>query len=156
MAEAWLDRFFARDYRIAAASEEEQRQGIDRWFCRNGCRRTLPVDYKTDWKAAKSGNAYLETTSVDMTGKRGWAYTSRAEVLVYFVPGLDVIYLLKMLLVRRELPRWLREYGPPLPAKNEGYCTWGVCVPLREFERFAFEVLNLADLVGVPPLPEFD
>ena len=100
------------------------------------------VEYKTDYKAAETGNAFVETVSVDTAGKAGWAYSSEADYLIYFIPGDGLIYIIALEVLRRELPRWVREY-PLRTAQNEGYATHGLLVPLDEFERSAEVVISV-------------
>jgi hypothetical protein len=140
--ESFLDQVFAADYEIRPATRTEQRQGIDRIFTRRQTGRRLAVEYKTDYKAAHTGNAFVETVSVDTAGKAGWAYSSHADYLIYYVPGDEVIYVIALEALRRELPRWVRAY-PHRAAQNESYTTHGVLVPLHEFEIHAEVVLNV-------------
>ena len=93
--EARLDRFFSTWFQIQPATPEEQRQGIDRWFSDRRRPRTLAVEYKTDHTAARTGNAFIETISVDSEQKAGWAFTSQADLLLYYVPGRDQVYVLR-------------------------------------------------------------
>ena len=139
--EAFLDRWFADTYTIQPATREEQRRGIDRIFLHRQTGERLAVEYKTDYKAARTGNAFVETVSVDTADKAGWAYSSEADYLIYYVPGDDLIYVLTLETIRRELPRWVQEY-PPRATKNEGYATHGVLVPLDEFEKYAEAVIS--------------
>ena len=99
--EAFLDALFSRWYRIRPASAAQQRRGIDRWF-RTTTRR-LAVEYKTDHTAARTGNAFVETVSVDTAHKPGWAYTSQADYLVYYIPPDGLVYVLRFAVLRREL-----------------------------------------------------
>ena len=149
--EQFLDRWFAAartcgagtgEYDVQPATREEQRRGIDRIFTHRRTGKRLTVEYKTDYKAAQTGNAFVETVSVDTTGKAGWAHSSEANYLIYFIPGDGLIYILALEVLRRELPRWVREY-PLRVAQNEGYATHGILVPLDEFERCAEVVINV-------------
>lgn len=140
--EALLDQVFAADYEIRPATRAEQRRGIDRIFTQRKTGRHLAVEYKTDYKAAHTGNAFVETVSVDTAGKAGWAYSSAADYLIYYVPSDEVIYVIALEVLRRELPRWAREY-PLRAAQNEGYATHGVLVPLDEFEAQAEAVISI-------------
>ncbi len=142
--EAFLDSFFSRDYTIRPASYSEQRKGIDRYFTHKLTGGRLAVEYKTDHKAFQTGNAFIETVSVDTAGKAGWAHTSQADLLMYYLPEGDLIYIMAMVKLREVLPRWVTYY-PKRPAANKEYNTWGLCVPLAEFERHAREVINLSD-----------
>jgi len=140
--EVFLDQVFAAGYEVRPATRAEQRQGIDRIFTRRKTDQRLAVEYKTDYKAAHTGNAFVETVSVDATGKAGWAYSSAADYLIYYVPGDEVIYVIALEVLRRELPCWVREY-PLRAAQNEGYATHGVLVPLDEFEQHAEAVMSI-------------
>ena len=140
--EALLDQVFAADYKIRPATRAEQRRGIDRIFTHRKTGRRLAVEYKTDYKAAHTGNAFVETISVDTVGKAGWAYSSAADYMIYYVPGDEVIYVIALAVLRRELSRWVREY-PLRAAQNEGYATHGVLVPLDEFEQHAEAVMSI-------------
>jgi hypothetical protein len=140
--ESFLDQVFTTDYEVQPATRAEQRRGIDRIFTRRRTGQRLAVEYKTDYKAAHTGNAFVETVSVDTVGKAGWAYSSAADYLIYYVPGDEVIYVIALEVLRRELPRWLQEY-PLRAAQNEGYATHGVLVPLDEFEAHAEAVMSI-------------
>jgi hypothetical protein len=132
--ERFLDEQLSKWFRITPSSEAEQRQEIDRWFERDGDR--WAVEYKTDAIAQRTHNAFVEMVSVDLAGKSGWAYTSKARWLIYYIPGDELIYVIEFERLRQELPRWAATY-PFKSALNEGYRTWGLLVPLHEFERIA-------------------
>jgi hypothetical protein len=140
--EEFLDRWFAAEYEVRPASPQEQRWGIDRIFIHRQTGQRLAVEYKTDYKAANTGNAFVETVSVDTVGKAGWAYESQADYLVYYIPAEGLIYVITLEVLRRELPRWVRVY-PHRAAQNPGYATHGVLVPLDEFERYAEGIINV-------------
>ena len=135
--EAHLDTFFRQwGYQVSAVGMDMQRRGIDRVFHRRTDDQLFTVEYKADSLAGKTGNAFIETVSVDTTGKRGWAYTSQASVLVYLVTEPETIYWIHFAALRKQLPRWEVAY-PTRQAQNDGYQTHGLLVPLREFERIA-------------------
>ena len=140
--ELFLDRWFAVQFEVQPATPQEQRQGIDRIFTHRQTGQRLAVEYKTDYKAARTGNAFIETVSVDTAGKAGWAYQSQAAYLVYYIPGDGLIYVISLGVLRRELSRWVRAY-PHRAAQNPAYATHGVLVPLDEFERHAEAVINV-------------
>ena len=140
--ELFLDRVFVESYRIRRATEREQRRGIDRVFTNRETGRETRVEYKTDYRAAETHNAFVETVSVDSDGKQGWAYTSEADYLVYYVPGDGLVYVLALETLREQLPRWAEAY-PHSVALNDGYNTHGVLVPLDEFEEHAAAVLSV-------------
>lgn len=139
--EAYLDAFFReRGHTIRPATHDEQRQGIDRVFTAPDG-RVARVEYKTDFLAAKTGNAFVETVSVDRHGKMGWALTSQADTLIYYLPG-KVIYVLPFMSLRWALPTWIRDY-PAKSAQNRDYATHGILVPLDELAQFASQTFNL-------------
>lgn len=143
-AESQLDAHFADVCDIRPATDEEQRRGIDRWFTNRQTGRVVSVEYKTDWTAARTGNAFIETTSVDTAHKAGWAYTCEAEWLLYFCPGTggEQAYWVNLYALRRALARWVNQY-PARTIPNDGYNTVGVLVPLAEMEQVAQQVVNI-------------
>lgn len=138
-----LDDFFSRWYIINPATAEQQRQGIDRLFTVIGTRLAKTVEYKSDTTASKTGNAFVEIVSVEneQVCKLGWAHTSQAEILLYFLPSDGLIYVLKMDDLRRKLGRWIQKYKTRYVA-NIGYKSAGLIVPLREFEHMAIQVIQ--------------
>jgi hypothetical protein len=123
-----LDRWLGQHYRLRLANVDEQRQGIDRVVIDDdGCDTT--IDYKCDTRAAQTGNLFAETVSNARTGRLGWALTSRAEWLFYFVvPARVQVY--RMARFRAAVAVWNGTY-PLRAAENEGYATLGICVPLE-------------------------
>lgn len=140
-SERHLDSVFSKWYKIKPASRAEQRLGIDRHF-KNGDNHHT-VEYKTDWRAAQTGNAFVETISVDTQNKPGWAYSSQSDILVYYVPGDDLIYIFEFPEFRKHLPRWIETFRKAPPIPNDGYNTIGILVPLAEFEEHAKIVLSI-------------
>lgn len=136
-----LDARFADLYIIVPATPQQQRQGIDRVFRpRKTPHEVLYVEYKADSTAARTGNAFVETVSVDTTGRQGWAISSQADWLFYLVPGAcEALYIIRMADLRQRLPDWQRTCETRrIP--NEGYHTVGLLVPLDEFEAIAYTV----------------
>ncbi len=70
-SEAELDTYFAQWYDIQPLDRAQQRQGIDRIFTRKNNGLVFTIEYKTDWMAAKTPNAFVETVSVDTANKPG-------------------------------------------------------------------------------------
>jgi len=139
--ETFLDGFFLPWFTIRRATREEQRQGIDRWFV-DARKRRQSIEYKTDSAAGRTGNAFVETVSVDTTNKPGWAYSSQAETLIYYIPDDGLIYVIRMAHLRLVLPAWVRKY-PTRAVPNAGYRTHGLLVPLHEFEDLAVKVFSV-------------
>jgi len=126
--EMFLDRWFAAEYEVRPAAPQEQRRGIDRVFTHRQTGQRLAVEYKTNYKAAYTGNAFVETVSMDTVGRAGWVYESQADYLVYYIPGEGLIYVITLEVLRRELSRWVQAY-PHRAAQNPGYATHGVGSP---------------------------
>lgn len=141
-AERILDRHFIGKFHIIEATPAEQREGIDRWFVSRETAARFSVEYKTDWRAGDTHNAFVETISVDSSQKLGWVYTSKAYRILYFVPGDDLVYVFKTSSLRARVEIWSKTL-PVRKAKNDGYWTHGVIVPLSEFERHAEFVLTV-------------
>lgn len=139
IGEACLDEFFAdKGYAVEKATRREQKLGIDRWLHRLGLPR-VSMEYKTDLRAAATGNAYIETVSIDTRRKEGWAYASHADWLTYFVPGLRHVYMLQPATLRSYLPDWLKEY-PVVQARPDEHGSRrhsgeGLLVPLPVLRR---------------------
>lgn len=130
-----LDDHFAERYSIRKASMKEQTAGIDRFFTdQDG--EVFDVEYKADYRASETGNVFVETVSVDSRGVEGWAYTSKADWLVYAFPQERRYVLLRLADLRAKLPEWLRIF-PRGKARNATYHTHGVLVPVGEFEKLA-------------------
>jgi hypothetical protein len=140
-SEAALDSFFAQWYIIKPADRAQQRQGIDRIFTRRDNDVALLIEYKTDWTAGKTHNAFVETISVDTAHKPGWAYSSQADYLIYYVPDAALIYTIAFVNLRASLEAWCSFPLRRIP--NHGYHTIGLLVPLNEFERIATKVLRV-------------
>ncbi len=142
--EEYLDQHFAPYYTIQPASPAEQRQGIDRWYTRRTNNERFAVEYKTDHTAGRTGNAFVETVSVDIASKLGWAYTSRARYLIYRIPDPETIYIIPMAQIRYLVDAWRIRYPerriPNQSANGNQYNTVGTLVPLTEFEKIAIAV----------------
>ena len=134
-----LDAHFALWFAITPATRDEQRAGIDRIFVHRATGKRYTVEYKADDKAGRTGNAFIEVTSVDTAGRAGWAMSSQADILVYLVVEPETVYALRMPTLRLALALWQRHY-PKRSAQNQGYKTWGYLVPLAELEKIALEV----------------
>lgn len=144
IGELWeerLDRFFTERFAVDVLPVDrgDQRRGIDRVFVGRETGEVYSVEYKADERAGRTGNAFIETVSVDVTAKAGWAVASQADALVYLVTDPETIYWIPMRRVRASLERWRRLYREAA-AQNVGYRTVGLLVPLGELERIAVKV----------------
>jgi hypothetical protein len=71
VSEKFLDSEPAVEFEVRPATPQEQRRGIDRIFTHRQTGQRLAVEYKTDYKAARTGNAFIGSISVDTAGKAG-------------------------------------------------------------------------------------
>ncbi|MEZ4558752.1 MAG: hypothetical protein R3A10_07970 [Caldilineaceae bacterium] len=84
-----LDAFFRqwRGLHIRPATDTEQRRGIDRMFTVAATGREAAVEYKTDYMAGRTGNAFVESgarrvpgsAQARPTGASRWCGTSRPK-----------------------------------------------------------------------------
>lgn len=145
VGEAALDLFFGEWFDIKPATDAEQRLGIDRhWWSKTDARHWT-VEYKTDYVARRTHNAFIETVSVEGK-KRGWVYTSTAAWVIYYVVGgdYDLAYLLDLAYIRRvALKKWEQQYPVKSVQNGGGYTTKGLIVPLHELEHHATQISQL-------------
>lgn len=138
--EAALDKLWDARWQVTKANRDDQRRGIDRWLLDADTNTLLSLEYKTDTTAGRTGNAFVETVSVSTTNKPGWAVSSQAQWLIYYIPQPETVYGIKMARLRQALPAWQKKY-PSRDIPNRGYVTTGLLVPLDEFEKIAAWVL---------------
>lgn len=123
--ETMLDKIFGRFFNIHRATATQQRSGIDRVMVGKEHRQTIHVEYKTDYAAASTGNAFIE---VLCDGKPGWAHTSQADFIAYFVPGKHA-YIVRPATLRSHLAEWERRFENRT-VTNAAYTATGMLVPL--------------------------
>lgn len=141
--EKTLDAYFGQRYQIRRATMAEQRRGIDRFFINPANGRTWSLDYKTDTRAAQTGNVFIETKTHPDRDHSGWAYTSEAGWLFYYLPDIWTVYAVNQPYLRAKvLPIWAARY-PLRSAKNKTYTTYGLIVPVAEFARCASKTFDL-------------
>ena len=144
--EKLLDAYFGQAYTIVPATAEEERTGIDRHFTSKGHPDvTFSVEYKCDEIAHRTGNAFIETVSVDRNNVPGWAYTCSADYLMYHIVEDDLVYVLEMEDIRANLETWELAY-PTRTAHTVdaiGYNSSGILVPLGELEMIGYAIVLL-------------
>jgi hypothetical protein len=141
-AERYLDTLFRNQFAIRRATREEQRRGIDRVFTRYADQKQFKIEYKADKTAATTGNAFVETISVDTANKPGWAHSCQSDYIFYYIVGTGPVYILRPCDIQKRLKRWTEQYQERrIP--NGRYHTVGLLVPLDEFERVAVQVVSV-------------
>lgn len=133
-AEARLDEWFSTWYEIKQIPLEVERvEHFDRIFIRDG--QEMRVEYKTDFQAHQTGNAFIETYSNIETNKPGWIYSSQADILVYFIPEAKSILIVRMMLIRMCIRHYLKVYRKRkcknVNPNGSNYHSEGVLVPIR-------------------------
>lgn len=147
-----LDQYFAEnlDYRIFKVPINLQHLGIDRVFI-NPKNRLEAWEYKSDIKAHETGNAFIEIAIVrENVPSPGWAYTSNANWIAYWVPGLAKVYLIHPPRLREVLPTW--ECYPQGVARNNGFHAVGLLVPLKQLEFVTSKILKGVTEDAVNPI----
>lgn len=139
--EDFLDTLFEHEFNIFPSTRQQDREGIDRIFFKKDTGKRYTIQYKADQKAAKTGNAFVETVSIDNQNKPGWAISCQADFLVYYIVDIGPAYILKPSDIRKNLPLWKATY-PSKSSPNKEYFTIGLLVPLKEFERISVAIIN--------------
>ena len=129
-----LDDYFREPGLVIREAEMKwQECGIDRWFIRKGF--WLPVEYKTDFQTNNTDNLFLEIRkNCNGKGKAGWAKTTLAKILYYYVPQRGHIYAIDMS-VLQSYPEDILKYRTA-KAYNEGYHAEGILYPLKDRSIF--------------------
>lgn len=100
----------------------------------------LSVEYKADFLAAATGNAFIETVSESHRAKQGWALATCAQVVPYYVVGSRAVRLIDAAALKLSLGELERRYGRSREVENDGnherYQTFGILVPLEDLARF--------------------
>jgi hypothetical protein len=140
-----LDEYYSQWFYSRPVSMNAQRSGIDRAWTSKNTKHRYSVEYKSDDRAATSGNVFIETVSVDKNDKPGWAYSSCAQLLIYYIPPLKKAIRYSMLTLKFHVEDWVNTY-PEHKIPNDGYYTVGTVVPIEEFEKYCWTVDNLGDI----------
>jgi hypothetical protein len=130
-----LDTIFREDYFIQTG-DSLQRLGIDRIFIREDS-MTYTVEYKTDFIAHRTGNAYVEIWTDRDNRKPGWLLKSKAQILIYYIPGSNRVVMLDMSVLKRKILKRRKLYKT-VTCKNETFTGEGLLVPLTDIDSFAF------------------
>jgi hypothetical protein len=151
-AERELDAYFRKFYEIQYATMTEQRRGIDRHFHCRTFGHWWSVEYKSDWTAARTSNAFIETVSVDTSSAPGWIRKSESQVLVYFVPPLHRAFVYFIPQMKLLLMNWSDRYEtrtiPNKGRNGDTYNTIGLLVPLASLARLCYREIK------IPPLQD--
>ena len=131
--EAKLDKFFKEKLGMTikpVSIKDEQSFGFDRKFVKND--HECFIEYKTDDKAIKTGNLFIETVSNSNNGKLGWVLTSHASRVAILVAS--TVYLMKM----NELREYIQAEGSKYrlaTAHNPTYVSKGRLMPITDLVK---------------------
>lgn len=137
-----IDKHFSDSWHIQKVGRDFERAGIDRIWTHKTSGRRWTVEYKHDTLAHKTGNVFVEVESVEGSA-RGWAYTSCARVVVYYVVGGEYAFVTRMDEIERKLPWWEATFPKKHATtlnKGRSYKTHGVLVPLMIYRASADKV----------------
>jgi hypothetical protein len=107
----------------------------------------ITVEYKCDEEAIKTGRLFIETVSNDVSGRLGWAKTTNADWILYFVVPVRV-FAFRPETLRAALDRWSGHF-PLKKADNGRFNTLGVCVPESVARSAAEYVAELSEGDGL-------
>jgi hypothetical protein len=144
-----LDKIFSHEFDIKSVDISKQRLGIDRYFTRKSNGASFTVEYKSDSTAASTGNVFIEIVSVDTTNRPGWAKSSQADILIYYIPPAQKIIITRMEVVKKSVPIWENTYKQQ-PVPNEGYKTIGILVPIGELIKLSIPNFYTPDKANAP------
>lgn len=146
--ERFIDSLFAPTQHIQPVDLSlELIAGIDRIWKSKADGRVVGVEYKTDTTATRTGNMFIETTSNDENGKTGWVYSSLSQVIVYFIPDVELI-VMNTLELKRHLPE-LMEGRKVMVIPNRGYNTRGFCIGTDEIKNYSRLTMMTWDVSGM-------
>jgi len=100
------------------------------------------VEYKSDNQTHKTKNIFVETISVIEKNKIGWAYSSWAQLIIYYVKHLEYAHIADMAMIKIRLSKWIKKYpirDIPNIKNGETYHTRGILVPEQEFLKCVIE-----------------
>lgn len=143
--ELHLDKYFSEKYYICTVPMELQKSGIDRIFINKEDFNLYKIEYKSDFKTHNTGNVFIETCSISINNNcktKGWAYTSKADFLIYFVVGEQIAYIVRMDTIRKCVDYWKSIYTER-SSLNRGYKTIGILVPLNVFKSKTETVIRI-------------
>lgn len=136
-----IDGFLERrGYSLEEAPAELQYYGVDRICCGDvgGLPTYRSLEYKTDFRAADTGNLFIETQIRERSGEisPGWLRKTVAQVLVFYLPQTRRIIFMDA----NELREWVFGFGKDLKQtkwieNRGGYAGKGLLLPIVEAQK---------------------
>ena len=146
IGEEILDKFFSRWYLVEKSNPWQEKAGIDRVFTpkdKNQVSTGKLIEYKTDFRAAKTERFYIEVLSHSQKHIPGWAYSSAADTIILFACLEDKgrVYCVNTQQLRLTMPKW--ENYHIAHVQNSHYFGLGKLVPIREIAAISTKVLEV-------------
>lgn len=142
-----LDEYFSPDWVIHQLSRSHERKGLgDRIYINRDDPLTIYlVEYKADEEAAKTGNIFVETVSVDTAHKLGWVITCQADFIFIYIPANKTVFVVSPDDMRERLSAWQSKYPirPSAAELNNGYRSYGILVPIAEIESASVKTISV-------------
>ncbi len=131
-----LDEYLMkRGWSVTHVRLADQRRGIDRIIEKPN--ELTTVEYKVDYKAEKTGNAYIEIVSVSRPFKLGWVHTCQADWILYTViSDKSSVIWIRPEVLRAMVREWAGLYRKA-KCQNIDYYGEGLLVPLAEIRNIA-------------------
>ena len=121
-----------------ATMQEQRKKKLDALLYLPNTKKTIHIEFKTDFLSQKYGNLIYEIVSVDRNNTPGWVYASKAELLTWLCWHEKEVLILEFETVRHNIKRWQRQYKTK-KIRNKTYNTIGIAVPLHESRDIAID-----------------
>jgi hypothetical protein len=151
VGETLLDSYFSTDNHILTVPLVTEKEfGIDRVFLTKEFGILHKVEYKTDARAADTGNLFLEIWSNKEAKKKGWLHTSKADIFMFYVPGNEIIYEVRGIDLEQFRTAAVKDYRVGsalnnLPNGGGFYRSEGLLVPLQEISDISYDIHKIGD-----------
>ena len=141
-----LDEYFSKWYSVSTVPPEFERYAnLDRIYEDNSGRK-FTVEYKSDKWTASTGNFFVETKSVKEENVLGWSYTTLSQLVLYFVPQKNMVYVVDVVKMKNLMILWMKDCEEQ-EVKNEKsgykYTTIGILVPENKFMECVEAVVRI-------------
>lgn len=141
VAEEFIKHELETRFKVAVSEAPRSLQSLGIDFILQQNNKRYSAELKTDFRAHQTGNAFVETISVqdpetDEVKAYGWYYTSVAQVLLYYVPGINILFLVDMYKFKTlSLDNYITKV-----IRNKTYVGRGKVIPLAELAQYAVQL----------------
>ena len=125
---------------IVESGNDGRERGYDSIFTRFSDSTPFLVETKVCNRAHETGNLIVETMSKVEFDKLGWAITSEAEILLWYIWFWDEVIYFRMPDIKKRVNQWKERYGELALMKNkQGWTTRAIMVPLTVMRPLAID-----------------